>query len=141
MRDAVAPPWGTRVAAMLDMRMRECSFLSLLALAGCCTPASPAGAPPAASAPSIATLADTSETASDRVVTERLRTVFGEDFEIASVESEVRIATAQSVVTLTGTVQTERQHRVMAAHARATEGVTRVDDQIVLAPAAPHGAP
>jgi hypothetical protein len=112
-------------------------FLSSLALAGCCTPAAPSAPPPPSSAASTATLPDTSQTASDRVITERLRTVFGEDFEIASVESEVRIATAQSVVTLTGTVRTERQRRVMAAHARATEGVTTVDDQIVLAPAAP----
>ena len=77
---------------------------------------------------------DVSATESDRVITERLRTVFGEDYEIAPARLTVAIATAQGVVTLTGHVETERQRTVMVGHARATEGVTSVDNQITIAP-------
>ena len=104
---------------------------SVLALSACCTHApsevSPSPTVVAAPAPQ-----DVSETASDRVVTERIRTLFREDFEIARVQADVGIATRESAVTLTGRVETDRQRLVMAAHARATEGVTRVDDQIAL---------
>lgn len=78
--------------------------------------------------------ADTSDTPADRVITDRIRTLFVEDSELSHVESRVVIATAAHVVTLTGSVATDRQRLVMAAHARATEGVSHLDNQITLAP-------
>ena len=77
---------------------------------------------------------DVSETPSDLVVTQRIRTLFSEDSELAHVERHVLITTAHAVVTLTGSVATDRQRSVMAAHARATEGVEHLDNQIALAP-------
>lgn len=77
---------------------------------------------------------DAWETESDRIITERLRTVFRQDYEVAPVQADVAISTVQHVVTLTGRVATERQHAVMVGHARATAEVTTVDDRIVLSP-------
>ena len=105
----------------------------MLAVSACCTPA----APQASAAPTVvAALAphDESETESDRVVTERVRTLFHQDFEIQSVSPRVAIATRHGIVTLTGNVDTDRQRLVMGGHARATDGVTSVDNRIALAP-------
>ncbi len=131
------------------MHFRRCCFVILLALPAyplsACSMQGPADEPaprPAAVAAPVAVSTpvavpaphDVSETASDRVITERLRAVFGEDYEIAPTQPAVGIATARGVVTLTGRVETDRQRSVMAGHARATEGVTSVDNQILLAP-------
>jgi osmotically-inducible protein OsmY len=100
-------------------------------------PAEQPSPPPAVAVPAPVAVPpphDVSATESDRVITERLRAVFGEDYEIAPAQLTVAIATVQGVVTLTGRVETDRQRTVMVGHARATEGVTSVDNQIVLAP-------
>lgn len=47
---------------------------------------------------------------------------------------EINVDTNESVVTLTGTVETEAQRRQAIALARSTEGVTDVVDQLKLAP-------
>lgn len=118
-------------------------LLSLLFLgAGCSHGASDESQPPTAhnaGAPTTGATAeaeprDVSETPSDLVVTQRIRTMFEEDSELAHVQRQVVITTAQHVVTLTGNVATDRQRLVMAAHARATEGVEHLDNQIQLAP-------
>jgi len=124
--------------------MRHASLLSistslLLTLGGCSF-----GAPSAPHAPQPSTAAsagtgehrpaDTSDTPADLVITDRIRTLFVEDSELAQVQSHVLIATAAHEVTLTGSVATDRQRLVMAAHARATEGVSHLDNQIALAP-------
>lgn len=109
----------------------------LVAVGGCCTPGPSEATPPsptAAEPPVVPAARDVSETASDQVVTEQIRRRFREDFEVARVAVDVGITTVRGVVTLTGRVETDRQRAVMAAHARATEGVSRVDDQIVVLP-------
>jgi osmotically-inducible protein OsmY len=119
---------------MLSLR---CLLLSILALSGCCTPGPSEGSPPTTVAPvpsAVPAPHDVSETAGDRVVTDRIRALFREDYEIATVEGDVAIATRQGVVTLTGRVHTDRQRVVMAGHARATDDVTSVEDDITLAP-------
>lgn len=107
----------------------------VLALSGCCTqgPEETSAGPAVVAAPA-APAHDESESESDRIVTERIRTVFREDSEIAGVAPRVGIATRRGVVTLTGSVETDRQRRVMAAHARATDGAASVDDQLQLVP-------
>lgn len=118
-------------------------LLSLLFVtAGCSHGAQDEAHPPTARSAGVATTGataeaeprDFSETPSDLVVTERIRTMFVEDSELAHVQRRVVISTAQHTVTLTGSVATDRQRMVMAAHARATEGVQHLDNQIALAP-------
>ena len=109
-----------------------------LAVSGCCSSGSTEAASPAPMVreptPGVILPRDASETESDRSITEQIRRRYGEDYEVSGVAAGVGIATVRGVVTLTGRVETDRQRTVMAGHARAIDGVARVEDQIVVAP-------
>lgn len=81
---------------------------------------------------------DQSETEADRTITQRIRQeVVGKDG-LSMNAKNVKIVTAQGVVTLRGPVQTAGEKADIASIAQKTAGVTRVDNQLEIAASEPR---
>ena len=81
---------------------------------------------------------DQSETEADRTITQHIRQeVVGKDG-LSMNAKNVKIVTAQGVVTLRGPVQTAGEKADIASIAQTTAGVTRVDNQLEIAASEPR---
>lgn len=107
------------------------AFAAALALGGCAHGFFAADDPSAGVASEIAPQ-DRSDTAHDEVMTHRIRSAIGGDAALALVAPNIAILTAQHTVVLQGRVTSETQRRAAAGYARACEGVTHVDNQLVV---------
>jgi osmotically-inducible protein OsmY len=73
---------------------------------------------------------------SDRALAQRVREQFSHYGDLASASSNLEISAHDGRVTLTGTVPAERDRRLIDALVQNTTGVTSLNDQLTLAPAA-----
>jgi hyperosmotically inducible periplasmic protein len=119
--------------------------LALLALSGYAgTAYSTEGnpAPPATTAPDntgrnvrdrggvTRTPADQSESEADRTVTQQIRRAVVSDDSLSTIAKNVKIITADGVVTLRGPVENPHEKEAIEAKARQFAGINKVDNQL-----------
>ena len=76
---------------------------------------------------------DQGESETDRTITQKIRQgVVGHD-DLSTNATNVKIITRDSVVTLRGPVESEKERTTVVAIARQVEGVKRVDNQLEIA--------
>jgi len=75
---------------------------------------------------------DQSETKGDLEVTRRIRRAITQNDQLSTTAKNIKIVTANGKVTLRGPVQNAAEKQQIADLAKATEGVTSVDDQLEL---------
>jgi len=68
--------------------------------------------------------------ASDKTINTAVRSALAADTTLAAASKNVKITTASGKVTLRGTVKSDDDKSAVEAKARATPGVTDVDNQI-----------
>jgi osmotically-inducible protein OsmY len=114
--------------------------LALAALAGCDQKGS-AGAPADNTRVNdrdrnagTVTPGDQGENEVDRTITQKIRQGMMKKDGLSMTARNVKIITSGAVVTLRGPVKSAQEKSDIAAIARSTEGVKRVDDQIEIAP-------
>jgi osmotically-inducible protein OsmY len=73
---------------------------------------------------------DQSENEGDRAITQRVRKVVVDNDALSTNAHNVKIVTANGVVTLRGPVNTPQEKNTVVAAAQMTPGVKRVDDQL-----------
>ena len=73
---------------------------------------------------------DQSENEGDRAITQRVRKAVVDNDALSSNAHNVKIVTANGVVTLRGPVNTAQEKNTVAAAAQMTPGVKRVNDQL-----------
>jgi osmotically-inducible protein OsmY len=120
-------------------------FLVLLALSGYVgtaystegTPASPAPTAPDNTGRNVRdrggatrTPVDQSESEADRTVTQQIRKAVVSDDSLSTVAKNVKIITADGVVTLRGPVQNPHERESIEAKARQLAGMNQVDNQL-----------
>ena len=76
---------------------------------------------------------DQAENDADRTITQRIRQAVVDKDGLSMNAKNVKIVTANGVVTLRGPVQSPAEKIDVASIARATDGVTRVDNQLEIA--------
>lgn len=112
------------------MTNRSCfALIAMLALGGCSLGAFGAEPPAGVVAPSPQ---DQWDTASDSVTTQQIRALVTGDASLAADGANVAIRTTQHVVVLRGHVASETERRTIAGYARGCEGVTHVENQLVV---------
>jgi hypothetical protein len=119
--------------------------LALLALggyAGTAYPTEGATSPPAATAPDntgrnvrdrggdTRTPGDQSESAADRVITQQIRQAVVADASLSMLAKNIKIITADGIVTLRGPVQSSQEKEVIEVKARQLAGMNQVDNQL-----------
>jgi hyperosmotically inducible protein len=73
---------------------------------------------------------DQAENATDRTITQGVRKAIIADKNLSVTAKNVKIVTAQGVVTLRGPVKTEQERATVAEKAQQVAGVMRVDNQL-----------
>jgi osmotically-inducible protein OsmY len=76
---------------------------------------------------------DQSNTERDLEITQQIRQRISDADDLSIDAENVKVTTENAVVTLRGPVETAREKEAIAAIARETAGVTRVDDQLEVA--------
>lgn len=80
--------------------------------------------------PQAMTSGNQSESEADRTITQRIRQALIDDDSLSTDAKNVKIITANGVVTLRGPVNNEREKNEIARKAKAVTGVRNVDNQI-----------
>jgi hyperosmotically inducible periplasmic protein len=119
--------------------------LALLAFGGYAGPAHPTErtpTPPAQTAPdntgrnvrdrsgTTLTPGDQSESEDDRTVTQQIRKAVMADDSLSTMAKNIKIITADGVVTLRGPVQSPHEKEVIAAKAQQFAGMNKIDNQL-----------
>jgi hyperosmotically inducible protein len=73
---------------------------------------------------------DQSESEADRTVTQQIRRAVVADDSLSTMAKNVKIITADGVVTLRGPVQSPREKEAIEAKARQFAGINQVDNQL-----------
>jgi hyperosmotically inducible protein len=76
---------------------------------------------------------DQAENEVDRTITQKIRQGVMKNDTLSMSAKNVKIITANSIVTLRGPVKSDKEKADIAAIAQGTEGVTRVDNQLEIA--------
>ena len=76
---------------------------------------------------------DQGENEIDRTITQKIRQGVMKDDALSMTAKNVKIITANSVVTLRGPVKSDKEQSDILAIARGTDGVKRVDNQLEIA--------
>jgi osmotically-inducible protein OsmY len=73
---------------------------------------------------------DQSESAADRVITQQIRQAVVADASLSMLAKNIKIITADGIVTLRGPVQSSQEKEVIEVKARQLAGMNQVDNQL-----------